>query len=138
MAILGSPWGHSRANSSISKSILHQPQRYNDLALWRVINFCKESLSVFSLWAKVSYKIRAHRLTRACQIDSIGPFSKAASIWCNVGIIILLKEIAVTSNLRNWGHYRMNNHQYETPYYAFTRYSLPLDFQKIIHNFLKS
>ena len=42
---MGHPWG----NSSISTSILHQPQRYTDLALWRVIHFCKESLSVISL-----------------------------------------------------------------------------------------
>ena len=41
--------GHPRGNSSISTSILHQPQRYTDLALWRVIHFCKESLSVISL-----------------------------------------------------------------------------------------
>ena len=49
LGILGTPWGHPQGNSSISTSILHQPQRYTDLALWRVINFCKESLSVISL-----------------------------------------------------------------------------------------
>ena len=50
MGILVTPWSYPQGNSSISTSILHQPQRYNDLALWRVINFCKESLSVISLW----------------------------------------------------------------------------------------
>ena len=49
LGILGTPWGHPRGNSSIFTSILHQPQRYTNLALWRAINFCKESLSVFSL-----------------------------------------------------------------------------------------
>ena len=44
---------HPQDNSSISTNILHQPQRYTYLALWRVIDFCKESLSVFSLFAKV-------------------------------------------------------------------------------------
>ena len=50
LSILGSPWGYPRGNSSISTNIMHQPQKYTDLALWRVINFCKESLSVISLW----------------------------------------------------------------------------------------
>ena len=56
LGILGTPLGHPRGNSSISTSILHQPQRYTDLALWRVINFGKESLSLFSLWLYVSQK----------------------------------------------------------------------------------
>ena len=50
LGILRNPCGHPRRNSSISTSILHQPQKYTNLALWRVINICKESLSVFSLW----------------------------------------------------------------------------------------
>ena len=56
LGILRTPWRHSQGNSSISTSILHQPQRYTDLALWRVINFCKVSLSVFSLWFKAFQK----------------------------------------------------------------------------------
>ena len=56
--VLGTPWGHPRGNSSISTSILHQPQRYTDLALWRVINFCKESLSLFSLCMFGRQKVR--------------------------------------------------------------------------------
>ena len=47
-------WGHPQGNTSISTSILHQPQRYTDLALWRIINFCKESLSVISLCGCIS------------------------------------------------------------------------------------
>ena len=48
LGILGTPLGHPRGNSSISTSILHQPP--TNLALWREINFCKESLSVISLY----------------------------------------------------------------------------------------
>ena len=43
------PVGSTQGNSSTSTSILHQPQRYTELALWRVKNFCKDSLSVISL-----------------------------------------------------------------------------------------
>ena len=57
LGILWTLWGHPRGNSSISTSILHQPQRYTALALWRVIKFCKESLSVFSLWVGISWRI---------------------------------------------------------------------------------
>ena len=50
--VLGHTWdpvGSPRGKSSISTNILHQPQIYTDLALWRVINCCKESLRVISL-----------------------------------------------------------------------------------------
>ena len=48
---------HPQGNSSISTSILHQLQNYTDLALWREINFCKESLSVISLCAQLIQEI---------------------------------------------------------------------------------
>ena len=37
-------------NSGFGRTL---PQRYTDLALWRVMIFCKESLSVISVWPQL-------------------------------------------------------------------------------------
>ena len=97
MGILGTPWGHPQGNSSISTTILHQPQRYIDLALRRVINFCKESLSVISLWSYL--RVQCKLFKKAFSFRNI-------KLIDNQGFLINISQICKGCTLA-WDYYAL-------------------------------